>query len=187
MPDPSDRHGRMGVCGASSPRTVTPAVAVVRCLFSLIRRLDAILAVTCLSAMVLIVLAQIMLRNFFQTGIEGSDYLVRHLVLWVVFLGAGIASRENRHIHIDLFPRFLSPTMTRVSEFMVLGFSLTVLGVLCYASVRFVMMEYESGVRLPLLDVPIWMAEAIIPLGYALIAFYFLILGILRLCGRNAA
>lgn len=156
-----------------------------RSFISIVTKLDAILAAMCLSAMVVIVLCQIVLRNFFQTGIEGADFLVRHLVLWVVFLGAGIASREKRHIHIDLLPRFLPKKIEQVTQILVALFSVIVLAILSYAAVTFVTMELESGITVPLLGLPIWIVESIIPLGYAIIAVHFLVNGILGLRGKH--
>lgn len=155
-------------------------------LFALIAGLDAVLAAVCLSAMIILVLVQIVLRNVFQTGIEGTDVLVRHLVLWVVFLGAGMAAREGLHIHIDVLPRFLPVRFRPVAEGLVLLFSLGVLAVLCFAGVRFVTMEYEGGMKLPGLDVPVWPAETIIPLGYALIAVHLAVRGLAGLWARKA-
>lgn len=142
-----------------------------------IRKLDAILAVMCLSAMILVVLYQIVARNLFHTGMEGADVFVRHMVLWVVFFGASIATREDRHINIDLLPRFLSSKRERLAGLLVSVFSVGVAGVLSYASFEFVRLEMESGITLMPLGVPIWVAESIIPIGYATIAFHFAVNG----------
>lgn len=156
-----------------------------RRLLGLIGRLDAVLAALCLSAMVVLVLVQIVLRNVFQTGLEGADVLVRHLVLWVVFLGAGMAAREHLHIRIDALPRFLPARLRPVADGLVLLFSLGVLGVLCFAALRFVIMEYEGGMTLPGLDTPVWLVETIIPLGYAIIAVHLAVQGLKRVLDRK--
>ncbi|MBU1168186.1 MAG: TRAP transporter small permease [Proteobacteria bacterium] len=147
--------------------------------------MDAVLAVGCLSAMILIVLCQIVLRNMFNTGIEGADFLVRHLVLWVVFLGAGIATRQHMHIHIDLLPRWMPGKIKMVSELLVTVFSVAVLVILTYASFTFVKMEFDSGITLPLLELPIWVVEIIIPVGYGVIALHFIVNGFIRIYHKN--
>ena len=53
-------------------------------------------------ALVLFSLYQIVLRNFFFTGIIWGDNLLRHLVLWIGFLGACRATAEGKHIQIEL-------------------------------------------------------------------------------------
>lgn len=139
------------------------------------------LAVLCLAVMVVVVLYQILARNLFHTGMEGADFLVRHLVLWVVFLGASVATRDDRHIHIDLLPRLLSPKMKQLSAVLVALFSITVAGVLSYASFFFVHMERQSGITLPSLGMPVWVVESIIPIGYAVIAVHFAVNSIVKL------
>lgn len=152
-------------------------------LIGLLRKLDAIIGVSCLSAMLIIVVFQIVLRNLFHSGISDADVLVRHLVLWVVFLGAGIASRENKHINIDVIPRLLSPPLKKAVALLISLFSTAVSGILCYAAVYFVKSEYQSGLRFSTINLPVWWLEVIIPAGYAFITFYFIVNGITGFIG----
>jgi C4-dicarboxylate transporter, DctQ subunit len=163
----------------------------LRMVKGLILNLPAVLAVICLSVMVLLVLCQIILRNInhpgIPTGIPWADVLVRHLVLWVVFLGAGMATRENRHIHIDLLPRFLPDQIKWISSVAVNVFSVAVLCILCYASYEFVTMEMESGFAPSVAGIPVWVFQTIIPLGYGLIALSFVIQGLSPLFEKRGA
>ena len=54
-----------------------------------------LLAAVALGVMVVLPLAEILLRRFAGTGIPGSIPFVQHLVLWVGFLGAALAAREG--------------------------------------------------------------------------------------------
>jgi TRAP-type C4-dicarboxylate transport system permease small subunit len=67
-----------------------------------IGRVEQALLVVLLSVLILIAFSQIILRNFFSTGIAWGDALVRSLVLWTGFIGATIAAREGQHISIDV-------------------------------------------------------------------------------------
>ncbi len=147
-------------------------------LLSRIAKFDEILAGLCLSAMILIVLIQIFLRNFFQTGIGGADPLVRHLVLWVVFLGAGIAAKDNSHISINFLSKSLPPKANKAVEFIVAIFSSCVLGILVYASMSFISLDFSDGIKIPLLNIPVWTMEIIIPIGYTIVAVHIIICGI---------
>ena len=71
-----------------------------------IRFVESGLLVLLLSTMILLAAYQVVARNFFDTGILWGDALVRVLVLWVTFIGATIASRNDEHIRIDLLTRF---------------------------------------------------------------------------------
>lgn len=146
--------------------------------FLLLTKFDEIFAGLCLSAMIIIVLTQIFLRNFYQTGISGADPLVRHLVLWVVFLGAGIAAKDNSHIKIDLLSKKLPNNINKIINFLVSLFSTIVLGILIYAAMTFVSMEYTDSQKIPLMNIPVWTMEIIIPAGYTIVAIHTLINGI---------
>ena len=58
----------------------------------LFHRLEDTLVSVLLMAMVLLPLLEIVARRF-ETGVPGAVPFVRHLTLWVGFLGAAIAAR----------------------------------------------------------------------------------------------
>lgn len=151
----------------------------------LVRNLDMAIAAVCLTAMILVVLGQIILRNFFHSGLSFGDELVRHLVLWVVFLGAGVAARENRHIRIDVMARVFSPRVGRYVDAVVTVFSTAIGLVLTYAAFAFVREEYRDGITLTMFNLPVWIAQAIIPAGYLLITVYLAFSGVVSFIHRG--
>jgi TRAP-type C4-dicarboxylate transport system permease small subunit len=131
---------------------------------------------TILIGMVLLVLTQILLRNFYATGVSGGAEMVRHMVLWVAFLGAGIAARERKHIKIDIFQRiFHTGVLRNLSEFMAELFTTGICSILLYASIQFVINDYTSETIIPFLSlcIPIWILELIIPIGYAAVTLRY--------------
>ncbi|PIR18174.1 MAG: C4-dicarboxylate ABC transporter permease [Deltaproteobacteria bacterium CG11_big_fil_rev_8_21_14_0_20_49_13] len=132
-----------------------------------------------LSFMIGIAFLQIILRNFFDTGFSWADVTVRHMVLWVGFLGAVIAAIEDRHISLDIFSRMLPQKFKKyVSKLVYLGSSF-VCAVLAYASYKFVASERMMESEL-FAGVPVWLAEVVIPVTFAMLGFLFLIRVILR-------
>ena len=68
---------------------------------------------------------QVVLRNFFNTGVEWADILVRSLVLWVGFLGASLATRKAKHINIEIVSKIITnPTLAKIRLRTVLAISL---------------------------------------------------------------
>ena len=151
---------------------------------STIIKADEILAAVCLASMVVIVLVQIILRNFNLRGIGGAEPLVRHLVLWVVFLGAGMTAKDNSHIKIDFLSKIVPQKAGRVIDFTVSIFSMVVLGIMIYAASSFVKTEFESGPVIPLLNIPVWTTEIIIPVGYIIIAIHTIIHAVKSITGK---
>lgn len=123
-------------------------------------------------------LAQFFLRNIFHTGLLWLEPMSRYLVLWIAFAGAVRAAKENRHIRIDIAPRFLHGRgKLLVHALTSIGAAITCL-VLAYWAWDFLKIEREFG-GLAFLKIPTWIALAAIPLGFFLTA--------LRCGGRGLA
>jgi TRAP-type C4-dicarboxylate transport system permease small subunit len=134
---------------------------------------DVVISVVLLS-MILLVLVQIGLRNFCSTGMSGGAEIVRHMLLWVAFLGAAIAAREGKHIRIDLAHRILSQGPKNVLEVITGLFTTIVCVLLFYASIEFIRNEYEMGTIIPFFNMKVWVLELVIPVGYCAVALRYL-------------
>ncbi len=117
-------------------------------------------------------LLQIVLRNFFSTGLVWGDTLLRHVVLWIGLLGASRATAENGHIRIDLLTRMLPEAGTRGVELVGNTLSLAVCAALFYASWNFVLTEYESR-AVAFASVPYWPLETAFPLCFGLMTIRY--------------
>ncbi len=137
-----------------------------------IDRIETGLIVVFLSSMMILAFLQIFLRNVFMTGFAWGDMLLRNLVLWIGFIGATLATREGKHINIDIISRSLSPSVRGWVECVIHLFSLLICGLLTYASIKFIRNEFQMGTP-TLLGIPIWILEAILPLTFGLMAFRF--------------
>ena len=137
-----------------------------------ISRVERFVLATLLSLMILVAFLQIVLRNFFATGMSWGDSLVRYLVLWVGFIGAALAAREGKHITIDVFSRWVPGTGPVIILLITHMFSTLVCTILAYAAVRFIRNEAQMG-DAALLGFPIWLIQIIIPITFALMALRF--------------
>ena len=97
------------------------------------------------SLMVLMAFFQVFMRNAFESGILWGDIFLRHLVLWVGFIGASLATRDNKHISIDALSRILSPKALALTKYLTDTVTIVVCAVLAHAGWKFVMYEKESG------------------------------------------
>lgn len=134
---------------------------------------DTVLAVL-LGSMVTLAALQILLRNAFDSGLIWIDPLLKVMVLWLGLLGALAATREDRHITVDVLSRLLPPVPRRVTYVFTRLFAGMVCGLVAWHSARFVAMEMESDVA-AFGSFPLWLAEGIIPFSFALIALRFFI------------
>jgi len=154
-------------------------------------RFEGWLIITFLWLMVVFTFIQVCLRGLYTHGhlqwantlmgrLDWSEPFVRLLVLWLTFLGASLVTRENRHIKIDLFGTFLPPKWLAVREFVLSVTCLMISGIMLKVCIDYIKLEMELGATL-FADFPAWIGELIIPAGFALILFRFL----LRLIGQT--
>ncbi len=124
--------------------------------------------------MVFLAFGQVILRNFFNSGLLWTDLFLRQLVLWVGFLGASLAVRERRHISIDVLPQLI-PAPYRPFIQVLVNFSAGLISVfLTVAAWKFVQLEIEFPIIL-FLDLPAWIFQTILPFSFGLISLrYFL-------------
>jgi len=145
----------------------------LRMLGSLYERLEEILLVSLVILMVCLGFLQILFRNLISVGIVWIDPLVRHLVLWVALLGASLATRENRHIAIDLLSGRLSPIRYSQIQGAVQLFSALVCLLLVHPAIRFVQNDYVAGKTLGF-GIPLWFSQMIMPAMMLVIGVRFL-------------
>lgn len=134
---------------------------------------DALL-VAAFVVLVLLAGLQILLRNVFDTGFGWIDPLLRILVLWVGMLGAVAASRDDRHINIDILSRFIPRRLLPWSKRVVALASTLVCGLLAWHTFRFVRDEYAYS-DVEVAGMPVWFWQSILPLGFALMTWRFAI------------
>jgi len=138
----------------------------------IIDRMEQRLLVTLLSLMILIAFSQIVLRNLFDTGLAWGDPLVRNLVLWVSFIGATLATKEGKHINIDVVSRWMPPRGKILVEAITGLFSSLICALMSFAALKFIKNEAQMGGG-TFLGIPLWIPEIILPITFALMALRF--------------
>ena len=149
------------------------------------RGIETWLVVVILGGLILFGAAQIVLRNVFSISFSWGDGLARLAVLWLGMLGALAASRDGRHITMGAVGRLLPPRMQVLARLAADLFAALVSAALAWYSWAFVSDSREFRDVL-LGGVPAWWLQAIMPVAFALMAYQFLVQGILRLRGPAA-
>lgn len=140
--------------------------------------LENSLLVVFLTVTVAMAFLQVILREFWSTGIIWADVFLRHLVLWIGFLGAALAAKESRHFSINIITKRLPALFKRIVQ----AFLDLMAAVVCYflftAGTSFVSDEirYNSQPLFTIFgaNVMAYWFEAIIPAGFALVGIHFL-------------
>jgi C4-dicarboxylate transporter DctQ subunit len=137
-----------------------------------ISRVEKVFVTILLTMMILMAFFQIVLRNFFDTGISWGDSLVRYLVVWVGFIGAAIATKENKHINIDVVSRWLTGPQSNYMRLVSHFFSAVICGLLTLAAIKFLRFEAQMG-STAFFKLPVWVPEIIIPVTFGLMTLRF--------------
>ena len=128
---------------------------------------DTVIALA-LGAMVVLPLAEMVLRTFFRSGVPGSSTLVQHLTLLISMTGGALAARDGRLLAFSTVPTLLRGAWAKGAQWFNATVSTAVAAALVVASVQYLQVEYEAGQPF-LFGVPLWVIELVLPLGFAVI------------------
>ena len=148
-------------------------------------RFEGWLIVAFLWLMVILTFVQVCLRGLYTHGhlqwanvlmghLDWSEPFVRLLVLWLTFLGASLLTGENKHIKIDLFSAVLPLRWLPVRECILSAVCMLISALMIKVCVDYIMLEMDFGGEM-FLYLPHWIGQLILPLGFTVIFFRFLL------------
>ena len=149
--------------------------SIVLTMATWVRRLEDALLATLLGVMVILAVGQIIQRNLLGSGFVWTDEFLRILVLWLTIFGAIVASRADHHIRMDVFLRLLPERWQYRLRRLIYALTAVVCFVLAWHAMKFVLIEVEFGSVL-LGDYPSWWFQCVMPIGFALIGWRYLLL-----------
>lgn len=142
-------------------------------------------AAAVLTVMVLLPVVEMVLRRLFHVGISGSTVFVQHLVLFISMLGGALAAREGRLLSLAAVT-YLPDGLRSAARLYGNAFGAAMSALLCSASAQFVLSRREAGETLAY-GIPVWTLQAVLPLGFALIAGRLLLHASAQWTGRVSA
>ena len=134
-----------------------------------LHRTEELVAAFALGAMALLPLAEIVVRPIVAGGIPGSIPFVQHLTLWVGFLGAGLAARQNKLIALATATFIPEGTARQVAQGFAATVGATVSALLAWSAIDIVAIEMEVGGDIAL-GIPSWAFQLVLPFAFGVIA-----------------
>ena len=134
---------------------------------------ENLLLVVALAAMLLLPVAEILLRHVFKTDISGSSAIVQHLTLIVGMLGGAIAARDGRLLALSPVQTLLTGRARVAAKIFSSGFAAAICFFLCLASVQYVLAVKPLG-KILVYGIPVWVIQLFLPLGFGLITLRLL-------------
>ncbi|UCE03119.1 MAG: TRAP transporter small permease [Candidatus Latescibacterota bacterium] len=146
--------------------------------------LEGALLALLLGAMIGLSFLQIVLRNLANSGLIWIDPLLRHLVLWIGFLGAMLSTRVGRHINVDALSRFMPRSLLRVVRVTTNLLAAFVCLLLSNASLKLVRDEAAFG-STGFLGIPVWVLQIVMPIATLVMSSRFVGHALAAARGRN--
>lgn len=151
----------------------------VKFLFGLDRllgKLETALMSVALLALLFVSAINVILRShFFNSGITWAPDVSQHLVLWITLFGASLATQEGRHLNIDALQKVFPKRVLPLVQILVTCFCIFICVLLTIYSYDYLMIEKKYDTMILLLKLPVWKAIIIMPIGFTMITFRFVV------------
>lgn len=136
-------------------------------------RLEEGLVIALMAAMTLLTFAQVVARYIFNYSFVWALEATGVMFAWLIFIGMAYGVRVGAHIGIDAVVRLLSPEAAR--RVAIAGAALCVVYALIVAvgGFTYVRKMYDVGILMQDLPIEQWIPRAILPIGFALLAYRF--------------
>jgi tripartite ATP-independent transporter DctM subunit len=128
---------------------------------------------------------EIVARKLFTTGIPDSTVYIQHFVLWITFVGGMITSRENNHLALTAGVDMMTGELKNWVTVATSAVSAFITSAVFWAAFSLVFIGFDKNQMIGIF--PIHVASSIMPIGYAFIAFRFVVRAPEGLKGRMIA
>ena len=119
-----------------------------------------------LSAMFLILLAQVIMRYVFSRPLTWSEEAARFIFVYVSFIGISYAYRQKGHIRMEVVVNLFPQAVRRGLEVLI---NLGTIALFCYMSpFSFRFIGIQAGVKATATHIPMSIVYTALPLGMAL-------------------
>lgn len=145
---------------------ITSAGAV---LAAALRKGENLALVLTLGAMAVLPPVEAVLRASLGTGISGAALFTQNLTLMAAMLGSAIAARERRLLSLSTLSSLLKGSTAVTARFFSSSVAAAVAMLLAAAGVAFVLADSRGGNTIAY-GIPVWLSQAVLPLGFVLIA-----------------
>jgi len=141
---------------------------------------EDVLAISVFFAITFLPFYDTIARIFKLNSIPASQIIIQHLTLWTGFLGAILATRQNKLLALTRKPLFTSDDDFNFGRWISKSVSFIILCALIWGSFQLVKIEFQFPIYIAP-HIPRWAAQIIMPVG-----FIFIALEVILRSGSNA-
>lgn len=139
----------------------------------LLEHLEEGLITFLMAAMTLITFIQVIARYGFNYNFVWALELTGVMFAWLIFVGMSYGVRVGAHIGVDALVHSLGSTAARIVGSLAAALCIVYALLVTFGSFQYVKKIYDVGILMQDLPVQSWIPRAILPVGFALLAFRF--------------
>ena len=131
---------------------------------------ELIFASLCVTATTLLVLMNVFLRYFMNTGIYWSEEVATMCFVWCIFVGSASAYKNGAHLGVDLLVKKLPKVPRAIVKIIVDILLIAINGYILYLSIKFVSTSYQKPTAVLAIS-SAWVSSSLI-VGFGLTTIY---------------
>ena len=136
-----------------------------------VNRLEEWLLGGLLGTMTLLTFVQVFMRYVLNSGFSWALELTTVVFAFMIFLGASYGVRVGAHIGVDALVKQVPPRLGRAMSIASVVLCIVYAALLFYGSFQYVAKMQAAGIELEDMPIPMWTVRAVLPVGFALLAF----------------
>jgi TRAP-type C4-dicarboxylate transport system permease small subunit len=127
-----------------------------------------------MAVMATLVFVNVITRYVFNFSIIWAEEVSQYLMIWIAYLGAGLALREGRHVAVEMLQDRLPTALGRRLRMAVGGLVLIFLGVVTVLGFQFAAFVWNQ--ETPVLNISLGIPSLAIPIGALLFAVHLVLM-----------
>ena len=127
-----------------------------------------------MAVMATLVFVNVVTRYVFNFSIIWAEEVSQYLMIWIAYLGAGLALREGRHVAVEMLQDRLPTALGRRLRIAVGGLVLIFLGVVTVLGFQFAVFVWNQ--ETPVLNISLGIPSLAIPIGTLLFALHLILM-----------
>ena len=121
------------------------------------------------AVMFVLVFVNVVTRYLFRFSIPWAEEVAGYLLVWMAYLGAGLALREGRHVAVTVVQRALPERIARPLRAILVVVTFAFVILLAYAGIRYARLAWPQ--KTPILRAPLGAVYLAIPAGVLRMAY----------------
>ena len=140
---------------------------------NIINRYNIYLITLSVAAMTTIVFTQVFMRFVLNNSLSWAEEISRFLMIWMCFLGSGVASKEGEHIAVNIIFKALPTKIKPYVIFFTKIFILFFLGFCVWRGIS--MVQFVIRQKAPASQISMAWAYGAVPVGCAIMFYHIFV------------